>query len=207
MIHVVGEMTVVDEDFWWWEDALPILGMHPLTYYYAYTLYNISFTILDAHVTNTSPIHHQTLFMMYKYVKNNSNIHVLACNIKIKITSWRHGSCDFSIKCLFFAENNAGPYISHGFLQFWGHSKVFHAVKPRQSDCIIDNQTSQIITRQIVTKLFCCVPSKLSSCSATLRWVPGTLRQVVSRLSVAWSLNKSKSITVKKKKNDINDKK
>ena len=52
---------------------------------FAYTLYNISFTILDAHVTNTSPIHHQTLFMMYKYVKNNSNIHVLACNIKIKI--------------------------------------------------------------------------------------------------------------------------
>ena len=42
------------------------------------TIYNILFTILDAHVTNTSPIHHQTLIMMYKYVKNNSNINIVA---------------------------------------------------------------------------------------------------------------------------------
>ena len=124
---------------------------------FAYTLYNISFTILDAHVGNTSPIHHQTLFMMYNYVKNNSNINAYGTDFVnsnnalaiftawTQITRWHlsvvtsFASRRYQIICFFFAENNAFPYISHGSLQFWGHSKVFHAVRPRQSDSIVDN--------------------------------------------------------------------
>ena len=121
---------------------------------FAYTLYNISFTILDAHVGNTSPIHHQTLFMMYKYVKiTQIPMLIMELTSWTQIThwhlslrelcalathSWRHSWQNVLDYMPFLAENDAFPYISHGFLQFWGYSKVFHAVKPRQSDCIID---------------------------------------------------------------------
>ena len=88
---------VVDEELWWWEDALPIQGMHPLTYWFWFGQNKISW---KWKINGTSDHHHhikKIIKLMTCYEKKKRKKIFLRCKVnQLFVQKWlqmkKHGT-------------------------------------------------------------------------------------------------------------------